>query len=181
MYTGWSGAIHDQRCIGNSHLYRNLPNYFAPLEVILGDSAYTPHVNIVPCYKKLPNRAMTREQATFNTRIAIVRIHAEHTIGILKGRFPFLKAMGHKLDPSPETMKLCIDTIETCAILHNWLIDDAFDNPDFEKDLNYERELMQYFHQSRDHDMVELSQSNRSKPGYVKRAQLKNYALLRRL
>jgi hypothetical protein len=51
------------------------------------------------------------------------RITSEHTIGMLKARFPFLRSIPMVITDKPRSVKLILQNIECCIILHNMLID----------------------------------------------------------
>jgi hypothetical protein len=50
------------------------------------------------------------------------RITVEQCIGILKGRFPWLRNIRKRLTDDPESIKSILRTIEVCVILHNMLV-----------------------------------------------------------
>ena len=145
LYTGWSGAVHDQRAISNSDLVLSARKYFNDSQHLLGDSAYTPSIYIIPCFKKGPNTELSRKCKQFNYRIAKVRIVAEHVIGMQKARFPYLKAIGYVVDNSPESLQKCVDIITVCSILHNWLVTDELKQTWIEEAKDYEQQLGRYF------------------------------------
>ena len=58
----------------------------------------------------------------FNTKLARPRVRSEHTIGVLKGRFPFLKKICFNITDDPESMMRILRYIDCCVILHNLLI-----------------------------------------------------------
>lgn len=64
--------------------------YFSPKEYLLGDSAFTPGVTMVPPFKFIGGN-LNSNLAAFNTMLAKPRVKSEHCIGILKGRIPFVK------------------------------------------------------------------------------------------
>jgi hypothetical protein len=52
-----------------------------------------------------------------------LRVLSEHTIGMLKGRFPFLKSISPMvIDNSKKSVKRILRIIHCCVILHNLLI-----------------------------------------------------------
>ena len=59
----------------------------------------------------------------FNTKLAKVRIRSEHCIGILKGRFPWLRSIWMKVTDDPKSVKLILRLIDATVILHNMLIE----------------------------------------------------------
>ena len=51
-YAGWPGSTHDNRVLCNLKLYSKREDFFAPLEYILGDSAYSSSSVMVQAFKK---------------------------------------------------------------------------------------------------------------------------------
>lgn len=91
LHVGWPGSTHDNRVWRNCDLVLNSSNYFTSKEYLLGDSAFQPSNILLSAYKNGRGFAMSGQQELFNQRLATVRIKAEHCIGMLKGRFPFLR------------------------------------------------------------------------------------------
>jgi hypothetical protein len=88
---GWLGSVHDQRIYQNSSLNKKPNLYFALREYILGDSAFTNTPTVVPAYKEIGGQVMLTAGQTFsNDLLSSARCQVETTIGIWKGRFPFL-------------------------------------------------------------------------------------------
>ena len=89
---------------------------------------------MVSCYKKPPGGTLARDKEIFNTTLSKPRVTSEHTIGILKARFPFLRSIRLRIDEEKESMRRVIRYIATCVILHNILIgfDDEYDPEDDE-------------------------------------------------
>ncbi len=71
------------------------PNdFFSAGEYLLGDSAFSNRSTVVPAFKKLGNTIeLPLEKKPFNALLASVRVLSEHTIGIWKGRFPWLRSI----------------------------------------------------------------------------------------
>jgi len=97
VYSGWVGSIHDNRALRNSRIKVNPSQYFTERQYLLGDSAFTADDNLIPVFKSLPGANLPRQKEFFNNKIAQARITIEHTIGILKNRFPCLKCMNIKI------------------------------------------------------------------------------------
>ena len=122
-YAGWPGSTHDNRVLRNSKLYSNREDYFAPLEYILGDSAYSSSSVMVQAFKKSRNEGtLPRDKEIFNTHLAKIRIKSEHCIGLLKGRFQCLKGMNTFIRHGKKDVKDIVDIISSCVILHNMLL-----------------------------------------------------------
>ena len=126
-YTGWPGCAHDARVFENSSIALHPQQYFTGNQYLLADSGYTASETIIPCFKKLPNQRQSIERTLFNTKVASIRIHVEHCIGILKARFQSLKGLCLKIE-SKEQLQKCVFWIRTCCILHNFLLEDPVDN-----------------------------------------------------
>ena len=109
--------------------------YFSNAEILLGDSAYTPRKNMVSVYKKgygEPRLSANKEQ--FNTIISRPRVSSEHTIGILKARFCFLREIRLKITEDPESFKRVLKYVRVCIIIHNLLM--GWTDSDFDYEEN---------------------------------------------
>jgi len=121
LNVGWPGSVHE-RVYQNSVLNRNPGDYFSDLEYILGDSAYTPSPTMVPAYKKFGSQVtLAHGQIFFNDLLSRPRSMIEHTIGIWKGRFPFLRNIRVQLK-SKAHMRFLIKLVKALAVLHNLFI-----------------------------------------------------------
>ena len=123
---GWPGCTHDDRVFRNSVLVGRNSEHFTPFEYIIGDSAYTPQPYMIPAYKKTANRGLERDEEIFNTVLSTPRVESEHTIGMLKGRWPFLRQirMRIKKKKTKFSLKKIIYYVKCCCILHNLLLQD---------------------------------------------------------
>jgi hypothetical protein len=124
VYTGWPGCAHDARVFENSPLALRTNQFFTGNQYLLADSGYTPSSTIIPCFKKLPYQGLSRDRKRFNSRVAHVRIHVEHCIGILKARFQSLKGLRLRIN-NKRHLQRCIFWIRACCVLHNFLLSDS--------------------------------------------------------
>ena len=134
---GWAGCSHDDRILENTELRKkvDIDNViFSKRQYIIGDCAYAARWWMVSCYKKPPGGTLARDKEIFNTTLSKPRVTSEHTIGILKARFPFLRSIRLRIDEEKESMRQVIRYIATCVILHNIFIgfDDEYDPEDDE-------------------------------------------------
>ena len=62
----------------------------------------------------------------FNTALLKPNIESEHAIGMWKGRFPWLHRipMIMKQSTEKEDLSHILEVIDTCVVLHNFLIDE---------------------------------------------------------
>ena len=65
---------------------------------------------------------MPYDKERFNTKLARCRILAEHTIGILKGRFPWLKQIHMRITEDKKHLTRILKFLDCCIILHNLLL-----------------------------------------------------------
>jgi hypothetical protein len=85
--------------------------------------SYTCTDEMVTPFKMPPgNFFHDADEHRFNSNHSSVRVAAEHTIGILKGRFPFLQQIPLRIDTSNHSVFVCIRYIEACIVLHNILL-----------------------------------------------------------
>jgi DDE superfamily endonuclease len=94
---GYPGSAHDNRVFKKSKPARTPNQFFSPREYCIGDSAFENHWFMVSAFKKPQGEAMSRECEMFNEKLAKLQIITEHCIGILKGRFPWLRSIRLKL------------------------------------------------------------------------------------
>ena len=119
---GWAGSAHDERVFDNSRLCTESCMHFRHNEFILGDSAYSPRSIMIPAFKKPNGCTMPRELEVFNTHLSRARVTSEHTIGMLKSRFPFLRSIRMRLGEEADDMKKILKYVAVCITLHNILI-----------------------------------------------------------
>ena len=119
---GWPGSVHDNRVFGKMRVSRFHTEHFSDDEYMLSDSAVENCPFVVSAFKKPPLKSMPVMEEKFNTKLARPRVRSEHTIGVLKGRFPFLKKICFNITDDPESMMRILRYIDCCVILHNLLI-----------------------------------------------------------
>jgi hypothetical protein len=91
---GWPASVHDKRVFSNCSLSLAPNDFFSAGEYLLGDSAFSNRSTVVPAFKKLGNTIeLPLEKKHFDTLLASARVLSEHTIGIWKGRFPWLRSI----------------------------------------------------------------------------------------
>ena len=66
---------------------------------------------------------MTEDNEMFNNSLARLRIFSEHCIGILKGRFPWLRSIRIKITKDKNSIRRILQLIDATVILHNMLIE----------------------------------------------------------
>jgi len=90
---GFPGCAHDNR-VHNATGFMKRPNdCFADMEHNIGDSAFENSPFMVSWFRKGKGEMLIECHEKFNTKLAKVRIRSEHCIGILKGRFPWLRSI----------------------------------------------------------------------------------------
>jgi hypothetical protein len=143
---GWPASIHDEHVWGNTTIAHNPECFFSPGEYILGDSALTNRVYLVPAFKKLGNQVqLQKQQSGFNALHSGAHVKSEHTIGGWKGRFSWLHAIPIRIR-NKRSMRCLIRYVTATAILyiffaqHNppasWIEPDDRDDR-FLNELNY--------------------------------------------
>jgi hypothetical protein len=95
---GWPGSVHNNRVWRTCKLGRKTGDYFLPHEYLRTDLAFTASDHIVPAFKASKDVPISSNNSNFNTLLAKPRIKSEHcTIGLMKGRFPWLKNIRIKI------------------------------------------------------------------------------------
>jgi DDE superfamily endonuclease len=95
--SGWPGSSHDNQIWCNSDVYQRPHEYFSERQYLLGDSAFENSWFMVTSYKCPKGMELGRTEEIFNAALAKPLISAEHTIGMLKGRFPWLRSIRMKI------------------------------------------------------------------------------------
>jgi DDE superfamily endonuclease len=97
--------------------------YFGKTQFVVGDCAFKNTNTMVISFKKLARQTLPDDQEGFNTYMGRLRITSEHTIGMLKGRFQFLRSIPMLITNSPNSLRCILWVIDCCIILHNLLVD----------------------------------------------------------
>jgi hypothetical protein len=118
---GWPGSCHDDRVFKKMKLYSDPEGHFDLNQYLLGDSAFENRWFIVAAYKKPAGTSIPREHEEFNTAMSSPRVLSEHCIGILKGRFPWLREI-RTVIKGKKDLKRILAYIDVCVILHNLLV-----------------------------------------------------------
>jgi hypothetical protein len=135
---GFPGSAHDSRVFKATIVASNPTDHFADREYCIGDSAFENSWYMVSAFKKPKGMNIPAEHEKFNEKMASLRIASEHCIGILKGRFPWLRSIRLKITEDKRSLREILLTLEATVIVHNLLIelgeeerDDWIDLDDF--------------------------------------------------
>jgi hypothetical protein len=120
---GFPGSAHDNRVFKATKLYQEPEQYFDTMQYILGDSAFENSWFMVSAFKKPKDQPIPQQHEQFNGKLASLRIISEHCIGILKGRFPWLRTIRMKITNKKKSVKMILHLIEATIVLHNMLLD----------------------------------------------------------
>lgn len=124
LNVGWPASMHDQRVWKNSFINCNLQLYFSPGENLVGDSAFSSTYFAVPAYKIFPGEHcndIPAEHFCFNTLLAALHVHGEHTNDIWKGRFLWLHHISIIVSNRASMLGL-MKYVKVTAILHNLFV-----------------------------------------------------------
>jgi DDE superfamily endonuclease len=136
--SGYPGSAHDNRVFRGTALKKDPASYFSETQYLVGDSAFENDWFMVSAFKKQANQQLPDEQEKFNKKMAKLRIVSEHCIGMLKGRFPWLRNIRLIITDDKRSLKNILRLLDASVILHNMLIafgeedkDDWIDLDDF--------------------------------------------------
>lgn len=124
---GFPGSAHDSRVYASTPLALEPDRFFSSVQYLIGDSAFENSPSVVASFKAPKGHALDEERERFNTHLGKLRVLSEHTIGMLKARFPWLRCIPMVITDDPRSVKRILKYIETCIILHNLLIDEHDD------------------------------------------------------
>jgi hypothetical protein len=120
---GFPGSAHDNRIFKATKLALDPSSYFDPMQYCVGDSAFENDWFMVSAFKKPKGMAIPRQHENFNEKLAKMRIISEHCIGMLKGRFPWLRGIRLLVTEKKQSIREILQYLEATVILHNLLID----------------------------------------------------------
>jgi len=119
---GYPGSCHDNRVYNNTGFVKKPQDYFLQMECNMGDSAFANSPYMVSSFRKAKGELLEPDNESLNTKLAKLRIHSEHCIDILKGRFPWLRSIWIKVTDDPKSMRRILRLLDATIILHNMLI-----------------------------------------------------------
>ena len=120
---GWPGSAHDNQIFWHTKIAKNAKRYFSPHQYLIGDSAIENNWFVVSAFKKPTGMEILQQHQLFNDHMAKLRIISEHTIGILKGRLPWLRSICILITDKIESLEKILHYIDAKIILHNLLIE----------------------------------------------------------
>jgi hypothetical protein len=120
---GFPGSAHDNRVFKATKLATDPFIHFEPMQYMIGDSAFENDWYMVSAFKKPKNASIPRNHEQFNEKLARLRIVSEHCIGLLKGRFPWLRSIRLKITDDKKSLKRILELFDATVIVHNILIE----------------------------------------------------------
>ena len=126
---GYPGSAHDNRVWKAMPQSQSPEKYFTSLEYVLCDTAFEPSDHAIPSYKCLTGFVQDRDEELFNTALGSPRVISEHTMGIWKGRFPWLRKIRMIITDDPDSLYRILWYIDATVILHNMLIEFGGEKP----------------------------------------------------
>ena len=135
---GFPGSAHDNRVFKATKIALHPEHYFDKRQYLIGDSAFENQPFMVSAFKKPKGTAIPAKHEQFNEKLARLRIISEHCIGMLKGRFPWLRSVRMLITEDKESLQKILKLLEATVVLHNILIEtgeleknDWIDHDDF--------------------------------------------------
>eukprot|EP00804_Cyclotella_cryptica_P018903 CCRYP_006432-RC/>CCRYP_006432-RC protein AED:0.31 eAED:0.30 QI:0/-1/0/1/-1/1/1/0/185 len=108
-------------------------DFFSPLQYVLCDTAFEPSDIAVAAYKCQAGFVQDRDEQMFSTCMSSPRVITAHTMGLWKGRFPWLRNIRMLITDDTESLERILKYIDVAVVLHNMLIDfggeDEVDGP----------------------------------------------------
>ena len=124
---GWPGSTHDNRVAKNTLMWNAPDTFFKKHQYIIGDSAFENLWFMVSAFTSAPGNGMLLDQSAFNTCLSRARVISEHTIGLLKGRFPWLRSIRKIITEDDKTLNDILLFLDASVLMHNFLVQRGLD------------------------------------------------------
>ena len=95
--------------------------FFSTSKYVLWNSAFEPSNICIPAYKTDAGYYQAPEKMKFNKALSPPRVITEHTMGLWKGRIPWLRNIRMRITNNPELLKWILRYIDATVVLHNML------------------------------------------------------------
>ena len=119
---GYPGSTHDNRLWRNMKQNKYSNKYFSASEYVLCDTAFEPSDICIPAYKTDVGFYQSIEKMKFNKAMSSPRVITEHTMGIWKGRIPWLHSIRMHITDDHELLENKLCHIDATAVLHTMII-----------------------------------------------------------
>jgi len=120
---GYPGSTHDNRLWRNMKQNKYSNKYFSASEYVLCDTAFEPSDICIPAYKTDVGFYQSIEKMKFNKAMSSPRVITEHTMGIWKGRIPWLRSIRMRITNDPESLEIILRYIDATVVLHNMILE----------------------------------------------------------
>lgn len=130
---GYPGSTHDNRLWRNMKQNQKSHKYFGPREYVIGDTAFEPSDICVSAYKCDPGFYQDCDKQNFNSCMSTPRVIGEHTMGLWKGRTPWLRNIRMLITDEKESLEKILKYIDATVVLHNMLIEFGEDEACFDE------------------------------------------------
>eukprot|EP00804_Cyclotella_cryptica_P026266 CCRYP_019838-RA/>CCRYP_019838-RA protein AED:0.13 eAED:0.14 QI:50/0/0/1/0/0/2/0/236 len=122
---GYPGSAHDNRVWRNMKQHRDPESYFSENAFVMCDTAYEPSWFCEPAFKCVAGDGLHLHphKTLFNTVLAKPRVVCEHTMGLWKGRFYWLRNIWMKATNNKNSLKRILRYIDSTIVVHNMLLD----------------------------------------------------------
>ena len=121
--SGYPGSTHDNRLWRNMKQNQKSEDYFLAFEYILGDTAFEPSIICIPAYRSEDGYYRDPDKEKFNHVLSSPRVISEHTMGLWKGRFPWLRNIRMLITNDKKSLEKILRYVDATVVLHNMIIE----------------------------------------------------------
>ena len=121
--SGYPGSTHDNRLWRNMRQNQKPEEYFGENEYIMGDTAFKPSSICISAYKCEEGFYQDPDKERFNHVLSSPRVISEHTMGIWKGRFPWLRNIHMCITNDKTSLARILRYVDATIVLHNMIIE----------------------------------------------------------
>jgi hypothetical protein len=122
---GYPGSTHDNRLWQNTKQNKYSDKSLSTSEYVLCDTAFEPSNICIRAYKTdaAIHQSQSAKKVKFNKAISPPRVITEHTMGLQKGRIPWLHSIRMRITNNPECLEKILHYSDATVVLHNMLIE----------------------------------------------------------
>ena len=175
-HVGWPRSTHDNQMFWNTMVATQPHSHFDQHQCIMGDSAFVNEWFSVSAFACPPGQHLDFKENTFDKALSKARVVSKHTIGMLKGRFPWLRSIHKLMTDNLTTLTDVLLHVEVTVVPHYLMTKEGLEDDidEYSNDISIPNDCRQL----PDADKL-IQEVHNSDVGDLQRTQLMPYLLER--